>query len=609
MKKVIVDGRETFAFDREVFSQHCHAFEKNKRHQTKDVVEFEMRLIAFKKDENDILLNKHKAWQKQAALDGKELKDKLIKQQAAIDYACEHPMETGKQAEKASKHAMDRRAINMARKRKMEKEDDYSLDKIIESKKHHLLKNDGKDFLIFGDDKAVERLAASNVIHADGTFKCVLGGFSQLYILHATVENNVSLPALFCLVKAKNQQTYVKLLGLVEELARDAGLTIFNRDVQLMCDFELAFIKAVQQRFTSVNVKCCLFHFTQSIFKNANDAVNAIKKAAGEDGQKIGMVMQAIRRIMMLALVPEGLITPELVELIIATSTDNPSELPKEVKAFQAYILRTYVGKPAIGTRPAQRPRYSPSLWCVSGMGSRTNNAAESVHSQLNPGVSGKISVISFIHLIEERMDDANDRLRSERKSETARVEKAKNTLLAVELDKLLNGDQGVINYLDNCGSILHIESLADSRNFERHATDPVEDVAWKPANCERVRAAGIALHRRLFPESEMAESDVLRSVRSWAFQVPPDPGVHVPPSETELSLVDDRPMKIYETIKERVEKECLHSQTTQKISCADDEEMRTPRRDPIMFRPLFVPMWPMWFPMRWQRRNEHDDN
>ena len=188
-------------------------------------------------------------------------------------------------------------------------------------------------------------------------------------------------------------------------------------------------------------------------------------------------------------------------------------------------------------------------------MGSRTNNAAESVHSQLNPGVSGKISVIRFIHLIEERMDDANDRLRSERKSETARVEKAKNTLLAVELDKLLNGDQGVINYLDNCGSILHIESLADSRNFERHATDPVDDLAWKHANCERVRAAGIALHRRLFPESEMAESDVLRSVRSWAFQVPPDPGVHVPPSETELSLVDDRPMKIYETIKERVEK------------------------------------------------------
>ena len=174
-----------------------------------------------------------------------------------------------------------------------------------------------------------------------------------------------------------------------------------------------------------MKVKCCLFNFTQSVFRNSGDAVNAVKQAVGENGQKIQMAMKAIRRIMMLSFVPEELITPELVELIIASATDNTSELPKEVKAFQAYILRTYVGKPAIGTRPAQRPRYSPSLWCVSGMGSRTNNAAESVHSQLNPGVSGKISVIRFIHLIEERMDDANDRLRSERKSETARVEKA----------------------------------------------------------------------------------------------------------------------------------------------------------------------------------------
>ena len=173
--------------------------------------------------------------------------------------ACENPMATGKQVEIASLHAMDRHAINVARKRKMGKEDDYDLKKIIEAKKHHLLKNDGEDFLIFGDDMAVRRLAATKVIHADGTFKCVLPGYAQLYIFHATVENNVSLPALFCLVKGKNEPTYTKLLGMVEELARDDGLTVFDRDVELMCDFELSFINALQRRYASVRVSAACF--------------------------------------------------------------------------------------------------------------------------------------------------------------------------------------------------------------------------------------------------------------------------------------------------------------------------------------------------------------
>ena len=154
---------------------------------------------------------------------------------------------------------MTRSAIDMARKRRMEQDDDYSRDNIIRFKKHHLLHNDGKDILIFGDDKAIQRLVATRVIHADGTFTCVLPGYSQLYILHATVDNNVSVPVLFCLLKRKNEATYVKLLGLVEELASETDRTVFDREVQLMCDFELAFINAVRNQYASVSVKCCFF--------------------------------------------------------------------------------------------------------------------------------------------------------------------------------------------------------------------------------------------------------------------------------------------------------------------------------------------------------------
>ena len=66
--------------------------------------------------------------------------------------------------------------------------------------------------LIFGDDMAVTRLASARVIHGDGTFKCIIPGFLQLFIFRATVENNLSVPVLFCLVKGKNEQTYIGIL-------------------------------------------------------------------------------------------------------------------------------------------------------------------------------------------------------------------------------------------------------------------------------------------------------------------------------------------------------------------------------------------------------------
>ena len=177
----------------------------------------------------------------------------------------------------------------MAVKRRRGTSDEYSLQNIT-NKTHHLLGNEEDKIIIFGDDKAVQRLAASRVINADGTFKCVLEGFSQLYIFHATVENNLSLPVFFCLVKGKDEQSHAKLLSLVETLANDAGISVFNGDVQLMCDFELALINAVQILYQLVKVKCCLFHFAQGVFRNSRKAVEVVKSCRSEipDAQDCG---------------------------------------------------------------------------------------------------------------------------------------------------------------------------------------------------------------------------------------------------------------------------------------------------------------------------------
>ena len=63
--------------------------------------------------------------------------------------------------------------------------DIINIQTLITSKSHHLLTNDGEDILVFGSKEALSYMASTNVMFADGTFKCVLPEFSQLYIYSA----------------------------------------------------------------------------------------------------------------------------------------------------------------------------------------------------------------------------------------------------------------------------------------------------------------------------------------------------------------------------------------------------------------------------------------
>ena len=125
INRVVGGGHATYKVDYVVFEQHCHAFEKNKRLQTKALLVSEKELIKSGLDEGGVLEQKHKLWQEQAAKEGKELEKRLLRQETAVAFAVENPTVSGSVVERASENALDKRAITMARKRKMEKEDDY----------------------------------------------------------------------------------------------------------------------------------------------------------------------------------------------------------------------------------------------------------------------------------------------------------------------------------------------------------------------------------------------------------------------------------------------------------------------------------------------------
>ena len=195
------------------------------------------------------------------------------------------------------------------------------------------------------------------MILADGTFECVLSGFSQLYIFHAIVRNNVSIPMFFCLVRRKTRRYYSKLITMVEEIAVSHKTRIFDRPVTLMCDFEWAFIDAVQSLFGSVRVKCCFFHFTKNIRTKGRPIVNAIKKAVGETSEAYRMAHRTKSRLMMLPLLPEELAIPEVLGLVHRAWTEA---CPQYLNAFDelvATVIGTYIGTPP-GSECAATPRF-----------------------------------------------------------------------------------------------------------------------------------------------------------------------------------------------------------------------------------------------------------
>ena len=213
-------------------------------------------------------------------------------------------------------------------------------------------------------------------------------------------------------------------------------------------------------------MKACFFHFTQVIRKKADPVVRRVAKAAGQTSEAVGKAEKAKRRIMFLALLPVELITPEVVELILADWREGvPDRLKDAFDSLARKFIQTYVGTQQQDGQ-LHRPRFPPSLWSVRGRSVRTNNGAESRHSALNPKTKGRISVRRFLHLLEEAMDDARDRIASGCQTESRPEVPAKNRALAVLLDNLFKGQQQVLEFLDNCGLVLSMDCVENVQQF-----------------------------------------------------------------------------------------------------------------------------------------------
>lgn len=124
----------------------------------------------------------------------------------------------------------------------------------------------GDRTLFFYTIDNLKYLCASPQVFCDGTFKVVPSIFYQLYTVHGIVFNNV-FPLIYILTTKKDTVTYTTIFQTLQTHAQSLNLNLMPNIIT--ADFELAAINSIQDVFPESDVKCCLFHWGQNIFRQA----------------------------------------------------------------------------------------------------------------------------------------------------------------------------------------------------------------------------------------------------------------------------------------------------------------------------------------------------
>ena len=99
----------------------------------------------------------------------------------------------------------------------------------------------------------------------DATFKLVSRPFYQLFSVHAFVQSGTSLkqvPLVFVMMSSRSQADYDAVFRTILDILPNPPSV-----VKVVADFEAATWLSLRVVLPNVEVKGCLFHFTQAVFR------------------------------------------------------------------------------------------------------------------------------------------------------------------------------------------------------------------------------------------------------------------------------------------------------------------------------------------------------
>lgn len=244
---------------------------------------------------------------------------------------------------------------------------DVKIPKIISDNFLVCQSGDDDRILIFCSDLAKRTIKKTHIFLADGTFKIVPKPFSQLYTIHAVLNNESEsrrtiVPIIYALLPNKLESTYIRLF---EELK--TALAVNIRDFK--ADYELAAMNAVSYVFPSAKITGCFFHFMKAVWTKSKE----LNIDNGKDGNKFAKLLTY------LPLLPNDYI-PKGWEILLEKSS-HINNIQKWRKYFESYWMNVI----------------TPNIFGCSEETYRTTNHLEGWHNRLNKKLSKKPNIHHFL--------------------------------------------------------------------------------------------------------------------------------------------------------------------------------------------------------------------
>ncbi|KAL0891848.1 hypothetical protein ABMA27_015107 [Loxostege sticticalis] len=225
----------------------------------------------------------------------------------------------------------------------------------------------------FATQEGRQRMATCQVFYADGTFKCCIKPFYQLYVIHGDMgddyENTNIIPLVYVLLMSKTENTYTTMFRLIK-----AQIPNWN-PIKIVIDFERAVIKSIQTVLPTTEIKGCYFHFSQALVKRAKKLKLTKKRNQ----------LKHLALCLALPLLPENFIDDAYLYIMEDCPTEN------NVTKFNDYLVKTWL----------EGGKFPAHIWNVCGQKNRTTNAVESWHATLNRFIPNKkVNMLQILHIL-----------------------------------------------------------------------------------------------------------------------------------------------------------------------------------------------------------------
>ena len=197
----------------------------------------------------------------------------------------------------------------------------------------------------------------------DSTFDSAPLG-KQLYTVHAIIQENRTLPLIYCVTTHKDENTY----DIIFRWLKSLNLT----PVSVSLDFERSAINSVKKFFPDADVYGCFFHFGQCLWRK----VQGLGLQCWYSNIENAII---IKKIQALAFVPPQ----DVYECFETLVSSLDEETDNTLDGFLQYFETTWLGVLQRGRR--RRPKFEVNLWscyertlnCIP----RTNNMLEGWHN------------------------------------------------------------------------------------------------------------------------------------------------------------------------------------------------------------------------------------